>query len=313
MFRSLLPATVLIAAFAAACTGGSGAATTAPTTRPATVAPASASPAATLAFTVSLAPAGYFVGPNGLTLYTFDKDTPGKSNCGVGQCLTNWPPLSVSSGGATSVGAGLSSGDFSTITRDDGTNQVTFHEIPLYYFAGDKAVGDTTGDGVGGVWHLATTASTLPSAAPSAAASTAASTAAVSPGASQCHDEYNVMIPCASTAATGPDVSVSTAGYLVAANGLTLYTFDKDTTPNASSCTGDCLVNWPALTIEAGEDPSLGTGLEDDDFATFTRSDDSTTQVSYYGKPLYFFIGDTAAGQTTGDGVGDVWHLAKPQ
>ena len=61
------------------------------------------------------------------------------------------------------VGPGLDLAEFTAITRDDGTNQVTFKLIPLYYFAGDSAAGDTNGEGVGGVWHLATPTSTLPS------------------------------------------------------------------------------------------------------------------------------------------------------
>jgi predicted lipoprotein with Yx(FWY)xxD motif len=295
-----------------------GAATTAPTTRPATAAPASVAAASTAANgpTVSTSSAGYFVGPTGLTLYTFDKDTAGKSNCGPGQCATNWPALVLPSGGSISVGTGLTASDFATVARDDGTTQVAFRNIPLYYFAGDQNPGDKNGDGVGGIWHLATTASQLPSSssAPSAAASAAASGPAGS--AAMCTDAKYQLVPCPSGAAASPaamDVSVSTAGYLVGPNGMTLYPFDKDTTPNASSCTGQCLVNWPALTIAAGATPTIGTGLDQEDFTTFTRTDASANQVAYYGKPLYFFAADTAPGQTNGDGVGNIWHLAKPQ
>ncbi|TAK57677.1 MAG: hypothetical protein EPO22_11875 [Dehalococcoidia bacterium] len=88
-----------------------------------------------------------------MTLYVFDKDTAnsGKSTCS-GQCATNWPPLVVTSVPPIPAGA---TGAVATIARDDGTMQVTYNGMPLYRFAADKAPGDTTGDGVGGIWHVA--------------------------------------------------------------------------------------------------------------------------------------------------------------
>ncbi len=88
-----------------------------------------------------------------MTLYTFDKDTAnsGKSACS-GQCATNWPPLVVTSAPPAPAGA---TGAVATVTRDDGTMQVTYNGMPLYRFAADKAPGDTKGDGVGGIWHVA--------------------------------------------------------------------------------------------------------------------------------------------------------------
>lgn len=82
----------------------------------------------------------------GFTLYVFDGDlgTAG-SACNDG-CATNWPPVLVTDGDATSV-PGLS-----TITRTDNTIQATYQGRPLYYFANDAEVGDTNGQGVGGVW-----------------------------------------------------------------------------------------------------------------------------------------------------------------
>lgn len=328
MFRSLIPASVLLVAVVAAC--GGTAATPAPTTQPtaaATVA-ATASPAPTLGFTVSLAPAGYFVGASGLTLYTFAKDTANTSNCTAGQCHDNWPPVLAETGNSVKIGAGLTPSDFGTTVWPDGTTQVTFKDIPLYYFAGDQAVGDTNGEGVGGVWHTATKASTLPvtstppSASPSASPTEVASatdapspvnTGSASPQASICHDEYDYEVPCPSDAAAGPTVSVSADGNLVNFAGMTLYTFDNDTTENTSACSGDCATNWPAVTIEEGQAVSVGDGVDLEDFTTFTRSDNSAAQVAYYAKPLYTFAGDAAAGDTNGDGVGGLWHIAKPQ
>jgi predicted lipoprotein with Yx(FWY)xxD motif len=323
MSRLFLSASFVVVALVAACNAAPGA-TTAPTTAPQTAAPTVAPTAApTLAFTVALAPGGFFVGPDGKTLYSFDKDTAGVSNCQPGQCLDNWPPLLLPGGVQLTVGAGLSASNFAFITRADGGRQVTFKDVPLYYFAGDQAVGDKNGDGIGGVWHLATkdtvpvaAATEAPSVAPTTGATTgptnAPSSAAESPEA--CFDNDGYQVPC--TPGTPGEVTVSIAsdgGYLVSATGMTLYTFDKDTTENSSACTADCLGNWPALTIEDGTAVSVGEGLDVEDFTTFTRADDGTFQVAYYAKPLYMFAGDSAPGDTNGDGVAGVWHLAMPQ
>jgi predicted lipoprotein with Yx(FWY)xxD motif len=92
---------------------------------------------------------GVFVGPNGMTLYTFDRDAmgSGKSVCN-GQCATNWPPL-VASAGA------MGSGDWTVVVRDDGTRQWAYRGKPVYYWAKDTKPGDRTGDNVNNVWHLA--------------------------------------------------------------------------------------------------------------------------------------------------------------
>ncbi len=91
---------------------------------------------------------GVLVGKNGMTLYTFDRDTPGsgKSVCN-GPCATNWPPL-MAAAGATA------SGDYSIVTRDDGGKQVAYKGKPLYFWAKDTKPGDKTGDGVINAWHV---------------------------------------------------------------------------------------------------------------------------------------------------------------
>jgi predicted lipoprotein with Yx(FWY)xxD motif len=317
MFRSLIPASVLLVAVVAACNGT--AATPVPTTAP-TPTPAATptpSPAPTLSTTVALAPAGFFVGSNGMTLYTFDNDTLGTSNCTSAQCAGNWPALILPGGVQLTVGAGLQAADFAFITRADGGQQVTFKNIPLYNFAGDSAVGDTNGEGVGGVWHTATMASTLPvaTASPTATATATASTAASSTPtaeATACFDNDGYQIPCPSDSAGGPTVSVSAAGNLVTSTGMSLYTYDNDTTENQSACNAECATSWPALTIATGQAVSVGAGVDLEDFTTFDRTDGGI-QVAYYAKPLYLFAADTAPGDTNGDGVGGVWHLAKPQ
>ena len=87
------------------------------------------------------------VDAKGMTLYTFDKDTAGKSACNGG-CATNWPPFT-----ATGVSA---SGDWTVVTRDDGTQQWAYKGKPLYTWSKDTKPGDTTGDGfLNNQWHVA--------------------------------------------------------------------------------------------------------------------------------------------------------------
>ncbi len=94
------------------------------------------------------------VTPDGRTLYTFGKDTPGVSSCTDGQCVAFWPPYVLS--GAPAAINGLP-GTLSTITRADGTAQLAYNDMPLYTFAIDKNPGDVNGDGLdefGGIWHV---------------------------------------------------------------------------------------------------------------------------------------------------------------
>ena len=92
---------------------------------------------------------GVLVGPNGMTLYTFDRDTAssGKSVCN-GPCANNWPPLM-----ATPTAQPL--GDYAIIMRDDGGRQWAMKGKPLYYWAKDTKPGDQTGDNFMNVWHVA--------------------------------------------------------------------------------------------------------------------------------------------------------------
>lgn len=83
----------------------------------------------------------------GMTLYTFDKDSEGVSNC-YGGCAQKWPPYTAKAGAAAKAGWGLTE-------RKDGSQQWTYNNQPLYTWIGDSKAGDTNGDGVGGVWHIA--------------------------------------------------------------------------------------------------------------------------------------------------------------
>ena len=104
---------------------------------------------ASMASTPAKVADGVLVGPNGMTLYTFDKDTAGsgKSVCN-GPCAANWPPLMAADADKTGS-------DYTVITRDDGKKQWALKGKPLYFWAKDAKPGDKTGEGVLGLWHTA--------------------------------------------------------------------------------------------------------------------------------------------------------------
>lgn len=87
------------------------------------------------------------VGANDMTLYTFDKDAVGVTNC-YDKCAENWPPL------IADVGA-KPEGDFTLVDRTDGSKMWAYKGWPLYFWVKDEKPGDTTGDMVGEVWHTA--------------------------------------------------------------------------------------------------------------------------------------------------------------
>ena len=88
-----------------------------------------------------------FSDAKGMTLYVYAKDTPGVSAC-EGSCATNWPPLAAAADAQPT-------GDWTIVTRTDGTRQWAHLGRPVYTFAKDAKAGDRTGDGVGGSWRAA--------------------------------------------------------------------------------------------------------------------------------------------------------------
>lgn len=93
-------------------------------------------------------------------------------------------------------------------------------------------------------------------------------------------------------------------GMLVGANGMTLYTFDKDPAGSGKSvCNGPCAGNWPPLFAMDGDRAS-------GDWSIVVR-DDGKRQWAYRGKPLYYWVKDQKAGDTTGNGVNQVWRIAR--
>ncbi|MGV8934621.1 MAG: hypothetical protein ACOH1I_08360 [Gallionellaceae bacterium] len=92
-------------------------------------------------------------------------------------------------------------------------------------------------------------------------------------------------------------------------NGMTLYVFDKDAEGSGKSvCNGPCAANWPPL---IASDFATGSEAGSSDYTLITR-DDGKKQWALKGKPLYYWFKDQKPGDKTGDGVNNVWHVAKP-
>jgi predicted lipoprotein with Yx(FWY)xxD motif len=103
--------------------------------------------------------------------------------------------------------------------------------------------------------------------------------------------------------------AMASGGVLTGANGMTLYTFDKDMAGSGKSvCNGACATNWPPLlAMDSGANDKMASG----DYSIVTR-DDGKKQWAFKGMPLYYWIKDKNPGDMTGDGVNKVWHVAKP-
>jgi predicted lipoprotein with Yx(FWY)xxD motif len=139
-----------------------------------------------------------------------------------------------------------------------------------------------------------TASTTIPSSTTVAPGTTAATTTTVAPVAD----------------ATVKVATTKLGMVLVNDKGLTLYRFDNDTTPGASTCgAGVCATTWPAATVTGT--PTAGPGIDASKLTTFTRADGST-QLQIAGHPLYRFAGDTKAGDTNGQGILNKWYAAGP-
>jgi predicted lipoprotein with Yx(FWY)xxD motif len=216
----------------------------------------------------------YLVGPDGRTLYYFTRDvTPGVSAC-TGGCLEAWPPLLVGEGQSLAAGDGVT-GTLAAAPQADGALQATYRGRPLYYWQGDTEAGQTTGQGVNDVWFVASVDGSMPPNPPALTLGTA---------------------------------TTELGTFLTGRDGLTIYFFAADTTPGVSVCEGDCLAAWPPVTVPPGNSVAAGEGVNG--VIGLITGTDGSTQVTYDGRPLYYWQGDTEAGQTTGQGVNDIWWVA---
>jgi predicted lipoprotein with Yx(FWY)xxD motif len=231
------------------------------------------------------------VGNEGMTLYMFTQDEPNISNC-EGGCLANWPPL-VTQGNPT-LGAGVDPDLVGTADLPDGRKIGTYNSMPLYYWANDIQAGDTTGQGVGDVWYVVSPEGEVIGMDSPAVESTATSAPAASS-----MDEAELSV-----------VNDPTFGEILVGNdGMTLYIFTNDL-PNQSNCTGGCLENWPPLVTDGS--PLLGEGIDPDLVGTADLTDGRKI-VTYNEMPLYYWANDRNPGDTTGQGVGNVWYVISPE
>ena len=96
---------------------------------------------------------------------------------------------------------------------------------------------------------------------------------------------------------------------VVDGEGMTVYMFDNDTQgADASVCEGECATNWPAVTTDSDSPEVEGVTGE----VGTIEGVDGSTQVTLNGWPLYYFVGDEAAGDTNGQGVNEVWWVLTP-
>jgi predicted lipoprotein with Yx(FWY)xxD motif len=168
MIRTRVLPLVALAAAAAVSLGACGTGSTVtgvPSPAPAAAPAAAPAPAAPAGPALTASPTDALgtvvVDGTGFTLYRFDKDKPkpSKSNCN-GSCATQWPPVVVASAAEAKAVKldGVDAAVVGTVKRADGKLQLTIGGWPVYRYSGDKAAGDTTGQGVGKVWFAVTPA-----------------------------------------------------------------------------------------------------------------------------------------------------------
>ncbi len=231
------------------------------------------------------------VDSKGMTLYIFTKDAPGKVNCS-GDCLVKWPPLLTSD--TPKAGTGVDQAMLGTAKLADGSMIVTYNNMPLYYWVNDMKPGDATGQNVGSVWFVIAPDGKIIDKAPAAASSSGSDTTSQDDS-----DDVKLRV------ATDPKLGE----IIVDQNGMTLYMFTKDG-PNQSNCADGCLTAWP---------PFLDNGkvkAEDGVNAALigsTTLPDGSKIVTYNKMPLYYWAGDTKAGDTSGQGVNSVWYVVSPE
>lgn len=249
----------------------------------------------------------FLVDANGMTLYTFTNDDPDVSNC-VGQCLELWPAYTVASAEVTS--AVELDGVLGTITRDDGSLQVTYNNQPLYLYTGDAAPGDVTGQGVGDVWFVVPVASPVLFATENpelGAILTDASNFTVYtfandvPGRSNCVDacrqNWPPVVVSAETALVAGDGIPGLLGGLpqddgtvhVTYYGQPLYRFSGDVNPGETNGqgAGDVWFAASLATVKIKSHPELGSILgANNGFALYTFTNDEANVSNCVGQCL---------------------------
>ena len=209
---------------------------------------------------------------NNRTLYLFTVDERDKTNCLHG-CAMAWPPL-VTVGDSTADEL-IADERLDTVTRLDGSEQITYNGWPLYYYVLDERAGDIKGQNSGLNWYVVST--------------------------------YGG--PIQSNAVVRTDDHPELGTILTEASGRTVYLFTLDER-DESLCTAGCALAWPPLLTVGSpmvEEGVAGRSLD------IIRREDGYFQVTYDGQPLYYFAPDETPGDTGGQGVGDVWFVVSPE
>ena len=263
-----------------ACGGGSSTNATmvvpAPTTPTPPSAPSFPSQVAAPVISVVNDNGSLVLAESGLSLYTFDHDSLNTSTCegtpeDTNTCAGKWPPLLAADGA-------IASATMTIITRSNGDKQWALKGQPLYQWHDDTSQGDIGGDNIKNVWHLARPMPLM----------------------TKSINNITTYIGNKTIVSVTSSANVFTS-FRASKDGFTLYTFDKDTI-NTSNCSGDCINIWPPLLADAGAIATAPLSLID--------GADGNKQWAYKGKPLYFFVNDTAAGEIKGNEVKNVWHTA---
>jgi predicted lipoprotein with Yx(FWY)xxD motif len=149
-----LGAAVAVALLAAACGSSATSSNTPSTAAPAAAGSSSSSASANMIKTGTSSGGAFLTDGSGRAMYLFLADGKNKSSCS-GACASAWPPVIVT--GQPTAASGVNASDLSTITRSDGTKQVTYNGHPLYYYVGDHSPGQTSGQGLnqfGALWYV---------------------------------------------------------------------------------------------------------------------------------------------------------------
>lgn len=215
---------------------------------------------------------------DGNALYFFSNDVAGQNTCSGG-CAANWPVYNAGSLTEDNLGDDLSIDDFGSITTSGGSAQTTYKGWPLYYYAPGgtrEAAGQTTGEGVGGIWFLA-------------------------------KEDYTVMIANAQLVGmdgknykgdyTEGDQMVK---YFTDDEGRTIYAFMNDKKDDNNWNNGDEAHDstWPIYDEDIEDVPSI---LDKNLFGTISVM--GKDQLTYKGWPLYYFKNDAVRGDNKGVSV----------
>jgi predicted lipoprotein with Yx(FWY)xxD motif len=209
------------------------------------------------------ATASAYADAKGMTLYTFDKDVePGKSAC-TGDCAQAWLALAAP---ATATAFG----DWSVVSREDGSKQWALRGKPLYTYSKDTKPGDGSGNGLDGAWHIQLF---------------------------KAGEGYKMPDGVALL-----DSANASGQVLVNELGMPLYTYADDPREKPTCVTQPCTGHWAPYQAAQLAKP-LG------DFSVVDRGD-GLFQWAFKGKPLYSYDGDTEPGDANGNRLDGKWHAA---